>query len=460
MWKISRLMITGLFAFLMATCVHGPGSARAMVDAMYGRAPIAGRLPVSLDETHVRGSGLSRDTIAKGSGPPIRKYDFSRAFAVLDSAIGDKITPGAQVYISQGGVTLVDTGVGRFTYKPDAPPVTTESIYDLASLTKVLVGATVAMRLVEGRYMLLDEPIRNYFPAFRGRWKEQVTLRHLLTHSSGLPWYEKYWELDIKPEEVLDTIINAELTFQPGTDYVYSDLGLILFTALVELTTGKKIDQLAREWVFEPLQMEHTGYKPPVQWLDSIVPTEVFNDNLRRGLTRGTVHDRNTYFLGGISSHAGVFAPANQLAKLGHMYLDGGLAHGERLVQRETIAEFIRPQEMPPDSGRALAWQMASATASAGDLFSPLSFGHTGFTGTSIWIDPERELVVVLFTNRVHPSRERGDHKGIRQAFHNEVVRAVDPTASPMIAKPPKMRRRKRNSRPVRPPIPPIRGGR
>lgn len=420
MWKISRWMITGLFTLLMATCAHGPST----------------------------------------DSRPEARYDFSRAFAVLDSAIGDRITPGAQVYISQGGVTLVDTGVGHFTYAPNAPEVTPASIYDLASLTKVLVGATVAMKLVEGRYMLLDEPIRNYFPAFRGRWKEQVTLRHLLTHSSGLPWYEKYWELGIRPDEVLGTIINAKLTFQPGTDYVYSDLGLILFTALAELTTGKKIDQLAREWVFEPLQMEHTRYKPPAEWLDSIVPTEVFNDNLRRGLTRGTVHDRNTYFLGGISSHAGVFAPANQLAKLGHMYLDGGLVNGKRLVQAGTIAEFVRPQGMPPDSGRALAWQLASATASAGDLFSPPSFGHTGFTGTSIWIDPERELVVVLFTNRVHPTRERGDHKGIRQAFHNEVVRAVDPTASAMAAKQTKMRRRKRNSKPVQPPIPPVRGGR
>ena len=415
MWKISPLTRAAPFALLMAACTHGPPMDRR----------------------------------------PEARYDFSRAFAVMDSAISDRITPGAQVYISQGGVTLIDTGVGRFTYKADAPPVTRASIYDLASLTKVLVGATVAMKLVEGRYILLDEPIQNYFPAFKGRWKEQVTLRHLLTHSSGLPWYEKYWELGIKPDEVLGTIIRAELTFQPGTDYVYSDLGLILFTALAELTTGKKIEQLAREWVFEPLKMEHTGYRPPVEWLDDIVPTEVFNDNLRRGLTRGTVHDRNTYFLGGISLHAGVFASANQLAKLGHMVLDGGLANGQRLARRETIAEFVRPQEMPPDSGRALAWQLASATASAGDLFSPPSFGHTGFTGTSIWIDPERDLVVVLFTNRVHPSRERGDHKGIRQAFHNEVVRAVDPTASAVAAKQSKMDRRTPDRGPFGPAYPP-----
>ena len=432
-------------------CGYGYGNVtmRAMADALFGRASVTGRLPINLDASHPRGSGLTRDALTKAfSGSshnpaPLGvaqrasrpECDFNRAYAVLDSAIREKITPGAQVFIAWKGHMLADTAFGRFTYDADAPPVTTASIYDLASLTKVLVGGTLAMRLLDRRYLVLDEPVWHYIPAFRGRWKDRVTIHHLLTHSSGLPEYIEFWKMGIKPDEVLDTICKTDLEYEPGTQVKYSGVGLILFSALAELVTGQRLANLARAWVFEPLMMESTGYNPPAEWLERIVPTEVDAQG-RKGLIRGEVHDGNAWFMGGVSLHAGVFAPANQLANLGMLYINGGVINGRRLAKEETVDAFITPRnladglESGPSGSRAgwaLTWQLASATADAGDLFSPSAFGHTGFTGTSIWIDPATELIVVLLTNRVHPSREHPERiRELRRRFHNEVVRGVD----------------------------------
>jgi len=401
------------------------GSMTALADALYGRAPITGRLPITLGKQYPRGHGLKREGRPTVFGAARGAYDFKEAYTVLDSAIHQKIAPGAQVFIARGGMVVADTAFGRHTYDAGAAPVTTESIFDLASVTKVLVGGTVAMHLAERRFIVLDEPVKNYFPAFQGKWKDRVTIRHLLTHSSGLPAYKRYWELGIKPDEVLDDILATELEYEPGAKYVYSDLGMILFTRLAERSTGLSLEEMAREWVFAPLRMEHTGYNPPPEWYDRIVPTEVDAEN-RRGLIRGEVHDGNCCFLGGVTAHAGAFTKASQLAKLGQMMLDGGMIYGRWVAQEETVAAFTTDQEMPTGSGRALAWRMASSTRHAGDLFSASAFGHTGYTGASIWIDPERQLVVVLLTNRVHPTRERGGHGDMRQAFHNALVRAVD----------------------------------
>ncbi|UCD37087.1 MAG: serine hydrolase, partial [Fidelibacterota bacterium] len=390
-------------------CGYGYGSVtmRAMADALFGRAPITGRLPVNLDAGHPRGSGLTREALTEAfsessSNTSSSEYDFSQAYAVLDSAILGKVTPGAQVFIARGERILADTALGRFTYGPDAPPVTTTSIYDLASVTKVLVGGTVAMKLVEGRYVVLDEPVWHYIPTFRGRWKDRVTIRQLLTHSSGLPPFIQFWKQGVPPDEVPDMIIEMDLDFEPGTRYQYSDLGMILFGAITKLATGERLANLAESWVFSPLMMESTAYNPPAGWRERIVPTEVDAEG-RRGVIRGEVHDGNTWFMGGVSLHAGGFAPASQLAILGKLYLNGGVICGRRLVQESTVDAFITPQNLVDGtpSGRALCWQMADSTEHSGNLFSSSAFGHTGYTGTSIWIDPENELVVVLFTNRV-----------------------------------------------------------
>ncbi len=408
----------------LAGYYYGAVSLRAMADALFGRADISGRLPINLTPEFPRGHGLQRTAISAAFTPEKESPDFSAAYDALQRGIADQVMPGAQVFIARQGQVLADTAFGQHTYEADALPVTTASVYDLASVTKVMVGTTVAMKLVELRYLVLDEPVWHYFPEFTGGGKEQVTIRHLLTHSSGLAPFFQFWTLGIEPHEVLETILKADLDFAPGTQYQYSDLGMILFTALAERVTGRSFESLARRWVLGPLQLPSSTYNPPKSWRERIVPTEI-DKQLRKGLVHGTVHDENTYFMGGVSAHAGVFSTARELARIGAMILDGGMVMGWRVMREGTIGPFLKDQRLPPGSGRALGWQMATVSDHAGEKFSPATFGHTGYTGTSIWIDPELGLVTVLLTNRVHPTRERGGIKAVRLAFHNAVADAL-----------------------------------
>ena len=419
----------------LATYGYSAPNMRSAVDALLGRNPITGKLPVQLAAQYPRGHGIQRTYGKRLFGQAAHDYDFTNAIEALEQGVQEKVTPGAQVFVSQRGQAILDAAVGYHTYAAAARPVDSGSIYDLASVTKVLVGGTIAMKLVEGHYLELDDYLSNYFSEFTGPLKDSVTVRHLLTHSSGLPAYEQFWELGLAPEEVVPNILNTELQFQPGTKYVYSDLGLILFSALAERVTGKSLAALAEEWVFEPLRMEDTAYNPPVEWLDRIVPTEDYTSGYRPGLAHGSVHDRNTHFLGGITAHAGVFTTSRQLAKVGQLYLGGGMIFGTRLFEATTIDAFVTPQAQPVGSGRALLWQMANSTGHSGTLFSEQSFGHTGYTGTAIWIDPERELVAVLLTNRVHPSRDTEGIKVVRQTFFDAVITAVDEVRTVSLAR-------------------------
>lgn len=412
---------------------YGAVTLRAMADALFGRADITGRLPIDLTPEFKRGHGLVRDAIAGAFEPSSRRVDFGTAYEAVRRGIDERVMPGAQIFIAQGGRVLADTAFGYFTYDDDAAEVTTGSIYDLASVTKVLAGGTVAMRLVERRYLVLDEPVWHYYPEFTGGGRELVTIRHLLTHSSGLRPFFEFWKLGIKPDEVLDYIIHSELEFEPGSQYQYSDLGMVLFTALAERVTGKPFEKLVRQWVIEPLRLENTTYNPPDDWLDRIVPTEM-DTSLRMALAHGTVHDENTYFMGGVSAHAGLFSTARELAHVGALILGDGLILGQRLLQPETIGQFITDQQLPAGSGRALAWQMAYATGHSGEKFSASAFGHTGYTGTSIWIDPATGLIAVLLTNRVHPTRERRGIGDVRLAFYNAVAEAVGNGGSQLAA--------------------------
>ncbi|MFC1746915.1 glycoside hydrolase family 3 N-terminal domain-containing protein [Candidatus Neomarinimicrobiota bacterium] len=401
------------------------GSMQAMANALFGRAPISGRLPVNLGGGYERGHGLTRDAVGQVFGDARGRYDFSGAFSVIDSAIHEFVMPGAQVFVLKDGEVVADTAFGYFTYNPGAPPITKESIFDLASVTKVLVGTPIAMSLVDDGLIALDDPVQKYFPEFQGEGKDSVTIWHILTHTSGLPDYTQYWVAGIRPDQVISRILQTRLLAPPGETYLYSDLGLILFTALAEKITGKSIDQLAREIVFDPLHMQYTAYNPPREWLSMIVPTEIDMEG-RRGTIQGVVHDGNSYFLGGTTAHAGVFTQARELAKLGQLMLNNGMIYGRWLFRASTVLTFTHDQHIPGNYGRGIGWAMAYSTVHGGDLFSYTSYGHTGFTGTSIWIDPDRNLVTVLLTNRVYPTRDRGGHDNMREQFHNAVAMAVD----------------------------------
>jgi CubicO group peptidase (beta-lactamase class C family) len=245
----------------------------------------------------------------------------------------------------------------------------------------------------------------------------------LLTHTSGLPAFKEYWRTSKNKQDTLTKIFAEPLEYEPGTKETYSDLGIILMAEIVERLTGRSLDDLAKTYIFSPLAMKDSMFRPPKTLWPWIAPTEIDN-NLRHRLVQGEVHDENAFVIGVVSGHAGLFSTAPDLAAFCQMLLNGGVYAHHRVLRRATIAQFTTPQQLSSGT-RTLGWAVPTEGGSSGHYFSAHSFGHTGFTGTSIWIDPDRELFVVLLTNRVHPTRENQKIAQVRPAFHDAVMQAL-----------------------------------
>jgi CubicO group peptidase (beta-lactamase class C family) len=311
------------------------------------------------------------------------------------------------------------------------------TVYDLASLTKVVATTTLAMIAVSAGRLDLDAPVQRYLPEFRGPGKERVTIRHLLTHSSGLRADRPLWRETPDADSALRLVNLTPLDTAPGVRMVYSDLGAIVLGEVVERVLGGRLDRLAERRIFRPLGMQSTRFRPPASWLPRIAPTE-YDTAWRKRIVRGEVHDEKSAWLGGVAGHAGLFGNAPDLLTFGEWLLsviraDGAAAGisgtapavppSRRPAVRFPVArEFIGPQNLVPGSSRALGWDTPSAGSSAGTRLDPMSFGHTGFTGTSIWIDPGRDLVIVLLTNRVHPTRNNPRVGPLRIAVADAIV--------------------------------------
>ncbi len=350
---------------------------------------------------------------------------LDKADAVLLRAIADGAFPGAVYFAAREADLWVERALGRQTYAPDAPPVRTDAMYDLASVTKVVVTATLSMIAFDRGLLDLDAPVTRYLPEFAGGGRERITVRHLLTHSSGLRAWRPLYETCRTKDDVLRAICGIEPEAPPGAKAVYSDLGIILLGAILERLWSLEIETLARREALEPLGMKDTMYRPPASLRDRIPPTEV-RATWRKGLIHGEVHDENTAAMAGVAPHAGLFGTARDLGAFGKMMLNRGTHEGRRLIAAETVDLFTRRADMPVGSSRALGWDTRSETgSSAGSRFSLRSYGHTGFTGTTIWVDPEQAVVAVLLTNRVHPTRENLKIKEVRPAFHDAVMEAL-----------------------------------
>ncbi|MFL6201341.1 MAG: serine hydrolase domain-containing protein [Thermoanaerobaculia bacterium] len=345
--------------------------------------------------------------VAAGCAPVLHSpyREFAAVDRLLESYVERHAFPGGVLAVGDREGLIHVHPFGRLTYDADARSVTAATIYDLASLTKVVATTTMAMILVDEGRLDLDRPVR-----------EGVTVRHLLTHSSGLPATAPLYREIRGKAAYVERIQAMDLTYPPGSRSEYSDLGVILLGEILEQVAGQPLETFVQERVLGPLGMKDTMYRPPPGLLPRIAPTEF--DPWRGRLVHGEVHDENAFAMGGIAPHAGLFGTAGDLARFAQMLLNGGI------VSRETIALFTRKAGIP-GSDRALGWDTKSAEgSSAGTLFSPNSFGHTGFTGTSIWIDPERGLYVILLTNRVHPTRENNLIREARPAVADAVVRA------------------------------------
>jgi beta-N-acetylhexosaminidase len=393
-------------------------SQAASVDAVFGSAAVAGRLPITIPGMYQMGDGLDLQQIAPRRGYAEEAGMSSRRLAAVDSlmraAISRRAFPGASVAIGRKGVVAKLQGYGYYTYDNEQR-VTESSVYDLASLTKVIATTTAVMKLYEEGRINLDAPLARYLPDFGQRGKENVTVRQILTHQAGLIPYRPFHRQGIETrEQLIEAIMNEELQYRPGTDTRYSDLGMISLALAIEQITGQDFATYTRENIFEPLGMNSTGFRATGKTDELIVPTE-YDDGFRGRLLQGEVHDESAWLLGGTAGHAGLFSTAADLARFAHMMVNDGEIFGRQFLKPETIREFTT-RANPQGTTRALGWDTRSVQgySSAGTKFGPRSFGHTGFTGTSFWVDPDQGLYVILLANRVHPSRENNRHVQVR----------------------------------------------
>ena len=371
----------------------------------------------------------------------VQPVDWTSVTHYLDSVTANGAAPGAVLGVSERGQRFV-YGTGHLgegdSNRPDGA-----TVYDLASLTKVIALTTMTMFAVQSGKLDLDTPVWRYVPAFRGGAKDSVTIRMLLMHASGLPaWRPLYRETQTRAA-ALALVDTTALTTKPGTHFEYSDLGAMVLTQAVEAVLGHRIDTLATREIFTTLGMKSTRYLPPSSWVQRIAPTE--DDPWRGRVLRGEVHDENASRLEGVSGHAGLFSDADDLLTFAEWLLsqeDQGVVSGQRsrscliappsapTLLPGVLAEFTRRQRLVPGSSRALGWDTPSEGSSAGNRLSEHAFGHTGFTGTSIWIDPDRCLAIVLLSNRVHPTRDNTRWGPVRGQVANRVVSTLEASAT------------------------------
>jgi serine-type D-Ala-D-Ala carboxypeptidase len=364
---------------------------------------------------------------------------FHDAFGILQEGIAQNAFPAASVAVTHQGKLVALKGLGRFTYESDSSPVIAGTIFDLASVSKVIATTTMAMILYERGFLDLDAPVAGVVPEFvspefiseaasgfasNDPRRHEVTFRMLLAHSSGLPAHEKFYLRVKTKQELLQAAFETPLAADPETKAEYSDIGFIILGVALERLADEPLDEFCQA-EFAKLGMSQTGFNPPASLRSSIAPTA--NDTtFRKGIVQGEVQDENASVMGGVAGHAGLFAPAQDIATFANILLRGGAP----LVRPETLKLFTQRQSAPLGTSRALGWDTPSSSqnkpSQSGRYFSASSFGHLGYTGTSLWIDPERQLSVTLLTNRTWPDSSNKAITQIRPKFHDAAVEALE----------------------------------
>lgn len=398
----------------------------ATAEVIFGEISPQGKLPISIPGFAKLATGLTFPKTTLRYGYPDEAGLDANKLAELDSimerAIDDSVSPGAVLLIARNGVIAYHKAFGTYSYDPYSRKVDPNSIYDMASITKVAATTISIMKLYEEGKINLDDPVAKYIPKFAQNGKEKVTIKNLLLHNSGLPSWKPFYQICKTPEEILDSIYAQPLVYKTGDSTVYSDLGFITLGKVVEVVTGKTLDQYVKETFYIPLGMKSTTFLPPKEWLDIIAPTEY--DSSTGSFIHGVVHDENARALGGVSGHAGLFSNARDLAVLMQMILNGGEYGGKRFFKKETVELFTKRYP----NNRGLGWDNALSPYGRSALdgaFGENAFGHTGFTGTSVYVYPEKNLIAVLLTNRVHPTRANNKHIQLRKIVHKTIAKAV-----------------------------------
>lgn len=346
---------------------------------------------------------------------------FGRAADIVQRAVDEHAFPAAVVEVGTARNVLWHQAFGRLDADLDSPHTQLDAIFDLASLTKVIATTSLVMQLVERGTLALDQPIRERLSDWRGTDREHVALRSLLTHSSGLTAWLPFYRDHTGRQEFQHAICSLPLEYAPDTQSIYSDLGFILLGFIVEDAAGKPFGAQA-EGLLKTITPAPLLFNPPVSLRASIAPTE--NDPWRGRRLVGEVHDENCWALGGVAGHAGLFGTAHAVGDFARAIMGGLTGADPRVASAQTIRFFVT-RAGPSTGSRALGWDTMLPTSSCGTKMSSSAFGHTGFTGTTLWIDPERDLYVVFLTNRVNPTRENTAIQQIRPALHDAILTAL-----------------------------------
>jgi len=357
-----------------------------------------------------------------GMDPSIIK----EASNLIRSAINENAFPGATFLVARKGVIVAHEAYGDAVSTPPemSRPMKLDTIYDMGSITKPVATATSLMILLERGKITLSDTVSHYVPEYTGGKKEGTTLCDLLTHTSGLPAWKPLYEVCKGREDFLHEICRMDLEYQPGEKVVYSCLGFILLTFILEKVMGENLGSFARREVFLPLGMKDTLFNPPMAMRERIAATE--RCKWRGRVLIGEVHDENAFGMGGVSGNAGLFSTALDLAIFAQAFLNEGEYGGTRVLSPLSVKLMTENHTEKLNEPRGIGWALKSKRgSSAGDLLSNSSFGHTGFPGDSLWIDPVNELIVVLLTNRVHPTRENDAILRVRSPFHNIIASSI-----------------------------------
>lgn len=420
--------------------------------------------------------------IPNGAPTPVpifhqQDQQFSSAFSLLREAVAQRAFPAASIAVTQAGKLVALKSVGKLVYDEDlesAPPLSRSlrqepplslskggdfdlevnpfTLFDLASLTKPIATTTMAMILYERGLLELEAPVSGTVPEFLtgDAGRHEITFRMLLAHSSGLPAYEKLFLRTPSRDELLEEALATPLAADPGTRAEYSDIGFIILGVALERVVGESLDTFCQREIFGPLGMLNTTFNPPTELRSRIPPTaderqeqhgagtcalEVEESTpvqpgavqpkprstFRNRIIQGEVQDENTFVLGGVAGHAGLFSTAEDMARFAHVMLSGG----SPIMRPETIAVFTRREAVPAGTSRALGWDTPSTPSQSGGHFGPRSYGHLGYTGTSLWIDPDRQLSITLLTNRTWPDCSNQAIRQVRPKIHDAIVEAL-----------------------------------
>lgn len=347
---------------------------------------------------------------------------FQNSEALVRRAVAEGMTPSAALAIGVGGRLYVKSTFGMTSCTGEAAPVNERTLYDMASVTKMLSTTMVTLRLIARGELDLADMLPRYFGDLVPEDKREITLFHLLTHTSGYPAHIRLDQAGVAPEEAVPFLLNAPLAYPTGTAVEYSCVGFILLGKLLEQVTGRRLDALAAEEVFRPLGMDHTGYHPLDRPVDPENTAFTERSVWDGSWLRGRVHDENAYYLGGVAGNAGVFSDLDDCIRFARMLAGHGTLDGQIYLPRCIFDAAIRNYTPGMEESRGLGFHLANGYYSySGQFFDQGGFGHNGFTGPHIFVSPDTGLWVVLLTNRVHPTRENGTHLRLRRLLHTQM---------------------------------------